>query len=162
MLRRPAQGPREGGHGDFGQRGKHIEVRWDDNGGVTGIESINAITLRTAEMAASVGFYEALGFTLSFGGRDASFSTLSSGRCFVNLIAVATPGEAETGWGRVIFHVDDVDGLYQQALDAGLEPQAAPRDAPWGERMFPIFDPAGHDLSFAKRIRAYDVDHPAV
>lgn len=162
MLRRPAQGPRDSRLDGFGQRGKHIEVRWDDNGDVTGIESINAITLRTAQMATSVGFYEALGFTLSFGGRDASFSTLSGGHCFVNLIAVATPGEAETGWGRVIFHVDDVDAIYERALDAGLSPQEPPIDAPWGERMFAIFDPSGHDLSFAKRIRAYDVDHPAV
>ena len=111
-------------------------------------------------MAASVRFYAALGFRLSYGGDDAPFSTLRSGECFVNLIAVASPAEAETGWGRVIFHVEDVDALYQRALDAGLEPQAEPRDAPWGERMFPIFDPAGHDLSFAKRIRAYEIDHP--
>ena len=131
-----------------------------ENGGVAGVESINAITLRTPDMAASVGFYEALGFRLSYGGSDAPFSTLRCGECFVNLIAVDSPAEAETGWGRVIFHVDDVDALYQRVLDAGLEAQAAPRDAPWGERMFPIFDPAGHDLSFAKRIRAYEADHP--
>ncbi len=111
-------------------------------------------------MAVSVRFYEALGFRLTYGGDDAPFSTLRSGACFVNLIAVASPVEAETGWGRVIFHVDDVDALYQQALDADLTPQAPPRDAPWGERMFPITDPAGHDLSFAKRIRAYEEDHP--
>ncbi|WP_420623190.1 VOC family protein [Candidatus Poriferisodalis sp.] len=124
------------------------------------VESINAITLRTPDMSASVRFYLALGFRLSYGGDDAPFSTLRSGGCFVNLIAVDSPSEAETGWGRAIFHVDDPDELYQQALDAGLEPQAPPRDAPWGERMFPIFDPAGHDLSFAKRIRSYEVDHP--
>ena len=127
---------------------------------MAGVESINAITLRTADMAASVRFYEALGFRLSYGGDDAPFSTLRSGGCFVNLIAVDSPAGAETGWGRAIFHVEDVDALYQRALDAGLEPQAEPRDAPWGERMFAIFDPAGHDLSFAKRIRAYEVDHP--
>ena len=131
-----------------------------ENVAVTGVESINAITLRTSVMAASVRFYEALGFRLTYGGDDAPFSTLRSEECFVNLIAVASAAEAETGWGRAIFHVSDVDALYQQALDAGLTPQAVPRDAPWGERMFPITDPAGHDLSFAKRIRSYEVDHP--
>ncbi len=129
---------------------------------MAGIESINAITLRTADMAASVHFYEALGFELSYGGGDAPFSTLLSGQCFVNLIAVPTSDDVETGWGRVIFHVDEVDVIYQRALDAGLTPQAEPMDAPWGERMFPICDPSGHDLSFAKRIRAYELDHPAV
>ncbi|WP_419841914.1 VOC family protein [Candidatus Poriferisodalis sp.] len=127
---------------------------------MSGIESINAITLRTTVMAASVQFYEALGFQLSYGGTDASFSTLRSGGCFVNLIAVTDPAGVETGWGRVIFHVGDVDALYRRALGAGLRPQAEPLDAPWGERMFAIFDPAGHDLSFAKRIRAYEADHP--
>ncbi len=127
---------------------------------VSNIRSINAITLRTADMAASVEFYVALGFQLSFGGEDAPFSTLRSGDCFVNLIGVPSAAEVETGWGRVIFHVTDVDALYQRVLDAGLAPQHEPTDAPWGERMFAIFDPAGHDLSFAKRIRAYEVDHP--
>ncbi len=126
---------------------------------VAGVESINAITLRAPDMAASVRFYEVLGFRLSYGGTDATFSTLRSGECFVNLIAVDSEAEAETGWGRVIFHVDDVDALHRRALDAGLVPQAVPRNAPWGERMFAIFDPAGHDLSFAKRIRDYEIDH---
>ena len=131
-----------------------------ENGAVAGVESINAITLRTADMAASVRFYKALGFRMSYGGDDSPFSTLRSGECFVNLIAVDSAAEVETGWGRVIFHVEDPDALYQRAIDAGLAPQAEPRDAPWGERMFPIYDPAGHDLSFAKRIRAYEADHP--
>ncbi|MGB1821606.1 MAG: VOC family protein, partial [Acidimicrobiales bacterium] len=56
-------------------------------------------------------------------------------------------------WGRVIFHVDDVDEFYKRAIAAGLSPTAEPKDAPWGERFFPISDPSGHDLSFAKRIR---------
>lgn len=124
------------------------------NSGMTGVRSINAITFATADMAASVTFYRALGFELTYGGAaDDRFSTLSSGECFVNLTAVEHPDDVETRWGRVIFHVDDVDELYAQAVAAGLEPQAEVRDAPWGERMFPIFDPNGHDLSFAKPLR---------
>jgi catechol 2,3-dioxygenase-like lactoylglutathione lyase family enzyme len=115
------------------------------------VESINAITLNTLDMPASVTFYEALGFRLTFGGRDAEFVSLASGGCFVNLVRVANPADVRAGWGRVIFHVDDVDALYKRALESGLVPQAPPCDAPWGERMFPIFDPSGHDLSFAKR-----------
>ena len=45
-------------------------------------------------------------------------------------------------WGRVIFHVDDVDEFYKhRAIAAGLSPAAEPKDAPWGER-FPISDPS--------------------
>jgi uncharacterized glyoxalase superfamily protein PhnB len=57
-----------------------------------------------------------------------------------------------TWWGRVIFHVDDVDALYQRALDNGFAPASAPENAPWGERYFHISDPDRHELSFAKPI----------
>lgn len=117
---------------------------------MTGVRSINAITFATADMAGSIDFYQGLGFVLSFGGYNAPFSTLAQGDCFVNLTSVGRAEDVETRWGRVIFHVDDVDALYEAACAAGLEPAGPPRDAPWGERMFPIFDPNGHDLSFAK------------
>lgn len=116
------------------------------------VESINAITLNTLDMPASVAFYGALGFRLTFGDAGSDFVTLASGGCFVNLARVTDRHDVKAGWGRVIFHVDDVDALYEQALANGLSPQAPPRDAPWGERMFPIFDPSGHDLSFARRL----------
>ena len=48
------------------------------------------------------------------------------------------------------FYVADVDVLYDQALTAGLGPEAAPRDAEWGERYFHITDPDGHEVSFAR------------
>jgi catechol 2,3-dioxygenase-like lactoylglutathione lyase family enzyme len=121
-----------------------------------GIESINAITFRVKDMARSIDFYLALSFELRFGGSDEKFSSLASGSCFVNLM-VADP--VETGWGRVIFHVDDVDTLFELALAAGLTAQAPPRDAPWGERMFAIFDPDGHDLSFARPLSPAADDH---
>ncbi|MFT5530835.1 MAG: catechol 2,3-dioxygenase-like lactoylglutathione lyase family enzyme [Candidatus Poriferisodalaceae bacterium] len=115
------------------------------------VHSINAITFRVAEMARSVEFYETLGFELQFGGSSSPFSTLASGECFVNLTSEEDES-VESGWGRVIFHVDsldDVDALHDRAIAGSLTPQHPPRDAPWGERMFAIFDPDGHDLSFA-------------
>jgi uncharacterized glyoxalase superfamily protein PhnB len=118
---------------------------------ISGI-TLNAITLNTLNMADSVAFYAVLGFDLVFGDSDAEFVTMGSGGCFVNLVRVSRAEDVHAGWGRAIFHVGDVDALYETAIAAGLQPQAAPRDAPWGERMFPIFDPSGHDLSFAKRL----------
>lgn len=52
----------------------------------TGIKTINAITLMTGDMAASVAFYRALGLTLKFGGEKAAFSSLATGECHVNLV----------------------------------------------------------------------------
>ena len=42
-------------------------------------ESLNAVTLVTGDMAASVAFYETLGMALVFGGPEAPFSTLRVG-----------------------------------------------------------------------------------
>ena len=107
---------------------------------------IDAVTLATVDMSASIAFYEALGFEVSFGGHGASFTTVSAGVCHVNLTLDGSPGP----WGRVIFHVDDVDAVHARAVAAGLNPRHGPRDADWGERMFAITDPSGHDLSFAR------------
>ncbi|MBV30763.1 MAG: VOC family protein [Actinobacteria bacterium] len=116
------------------------------------VTSINAVTLHTTDMGLSIAFYVAMNFRVSFGDPDASFATVTSGDCFVNLWLVDSDAEVNHSWGRIIFHVDDVDILYQTAINAGLEPRHPPRDAPWGERVFPINDPMGHDLSFAKTL----------
>ena len=113
------------------------------------IESINAITLATHDMARAVAFYSALGFGLCYGGSEAGFTSFQAGSCYVNL-TLQPPEKAWSWWGRVIFHVADVDALHRRALDEGLRPDTSPRDAEWGERYFHITDPDGHELSFAK------------
>ena len=42
--------------------------------------------------------------------------------------------------------------MYARAIAQGLYPEAAPRDAEWGERYFHLLDPDGHELSFAKAL----------
>jgi catechol 2,3-dioxygenase-like lactoylglutathione lyase family enzyme len=111
--------------------------------------AISAITLATRDMARAVRFYRALGFDLVSGGEAAAFTSLAVGDGYLNLIA--SPAAPPWGWwGRVIIHVDDVDGLHARARAAGLAPEAAPRDAEWGERYFHLTDPDGHELSFAR------------
>ena len=123
---------------------------------MTKIRSIDAITLTATNMAASISFYSALGFTLSFGGDDSEFTTMSiePNGPHVNLIFRPSDNDINTTWGRVIFHVDDVDDLHHQAVAAGLTPQNEPTNASWGERYFAIFDPTGHDISFAKPLNS--------
>jgi catechol 2,3-dioxygenase-like lactoylglutathione lyase family enzyme len=112
------------------------------------IESISAVTLASRDMKRSVRFYRSLGFELRYGGEEASFTTFVVGTGFLNL--VLQPAASVEWWGRVIFHVSDVDALYARVLAAGLAPATAPRDAEWGERYFHIVDPDGHELSFAR------------
>lgn len=119
------------------------------------IQAISAVTLLTADMAASVAFYDALGFRVVVGGSDAEFTTLRAGGSravpnFVNLQLDPTHDATGPIWGRVIFWVDDVDAVHTRALAAGYTPGTSPADAPWGERYFHIRDPDGHELSFAK------------
>lgn len=113
------------------------------------IESLSAITLATRDMARAVRFYEMLGFERLHGGPTADFTSFRVGGSNLNLIAQCGHG-AVAWWGRVIFHVADVDACYRRALACGLRPQFAPRDAPWGERYFHLSDPDGHELSFAR------------
>jgi catechol 2,3-dioxygenase-like lactoylglutathione lyase family enzyme len=117
------------------------------------IESISAITFATHDMPRAVRFYHSLGFDMLYGGETASFTSFRAGHGYLNLIA---QGEDKqwSWWGRVIFYVDDVDALYDQARKAGHEPSTTPRDAEWGERYFHLTDPDGHELSFAKPLRS--------
>lgn len=113
------------------------------------IGSISAVTLATHDMPRAVRFYRALGFVMRYGGEDAAFTSFHAGVSYLNLIA-APPERCWSWWGRVIFHVADVDALYRCALEQGLAPELAPSDAPWGERYFHITDPDGHEISFAR------------
>lgn len=116
------------------------------------IETLSAVTLATADMRRAVEFYKALGFELRHGGPDGDFATFFIGPTALNL-ALRQGYKAGPNWGRTIFWVSDVDAMYRKVVDAGISPEAPPRDAEWGERYFHILDPDGHELSFARPLR---------
>ena len=98
-----------------------------------------------------MAFYDALGFEMIYGGAETEFTSYRAGSGYLNLIAM--PDDTHwTWWGRPIFYVSDVDAFHANALQQGLEPEAEPADASWGERYFHITDPDGHELSFARPI----------
>jgi catechol 2,3-dioxygenase-like lactoylglutathione lyase family enzyme len=113
------------------------------------IPSISAVTLMVSDMGRSVRFYRSLGFELSQVGPGTRFTTMGIGNQYLNLMASTDTGPW-TGWGRVILHVRDVDAIYEVAVAVGLQPEAPPRDAEWGERYFHLLDPDGHEISFAQ------------
>jgi catechol 2,3-dioxygenase-like lactoylglutathione lyase family enzyme len=118
------------------------------------IETINAVTLLTADMAPAVRFYDTLGFAIISGGPDAPFTTFRAGDGFLNLQLDPAHAPINDIWGRVIFWVADVDAVYERARVAGYEPSTSPADASWGERYFHIRDADGHELSFARPLAA--------
>jgi len=112
------------------------------------VEKISAITLRVTNMGNSVRFYRGvLGMEIIYGGEDAYFSSLRA-KDAQSAILNLEQGHSVTGWGRMIFYVDDVDGFWVHLREKGFHP-ASPRDAAWGERYFHMSDPDGHELSFA-------------
>jgi catechol 2,3-dioxygenase-like lactoylglutathione lyase family enzyme len=112
------------------------------------IQRLSAITFAVRNMPTALSFYSRFGFTVVYGGPEATFTSLHMGEAYVNLSL--RPDHTPAWWGRVIFHVDDVDALYHAITTQGLTPANPPRDAPWGERFFHIVDPDGNELSFAK------------
>lgn len=117
------------------------------------IESLSAVTLMTDNMKASVAFYDTLGFELAFGGADASFTSMRIGSsAFLNLQLDEGWMPPAVKWGRFIVWVDDVDAAYDRLVDAAYRPTLAPSDAVWGERYFHVTDPAGHEISIARRL----------
>jgi len=113
------------------------------------VEKISAITLKVKNMPRSVRFYnEILRLEIIYGGPNASFTSLrmpAARDAILNL----EEGIVMDGWGRIIFHVKDVDELWDYLKAKELNP-TLPRDAAWGERYFHLNDPDGHELSFAK------------
>lgn len=113
------------------------------------IQSISAVTFATSDMGRAVRFYEALGFSIAYGGGTAPFTSFRIGKGSLNLARA----DDQPGRTLVIFHVDDVDAMYALAVAQGFTPEAPPRDAAWGERYFHLTDPDGHALSFACPLR---------
>jgi catechol 2,3-dioxygenase-like lactoylglutathione lyase family enzyme len=114
------------------------------------IESISAVTLLTVDMVEAVAFYQALGFSLLYGGPEARFTSFRVGTGYLNLQLDAAGSARRALWGRVVLRVNDVDAMYRRALAARFHPETSPADAPWGERYFHIHDRDGHELSFAR------------
>ncbi len=113
------------------------------------VRCISTITLAVADMARSVDFYgDKVGLEMLYGGGSASFTSFKVGEGYLNLV-LDSEG-TRTWWGRLIFHVEDVNALHLRLVQAGLTPSTEPTDASWGERYFHINDPDAHELSFAK------------
>lgn len=114
------------------------------------ITRVSGVTLRVASMARSVAFYrDHLGLRLLYGGEGADFSSFDVGGTYLNL---QESSDVETGWGRIVLHTDDVDGMHRHLTESGFE-APSPWDAPWGERYFHLRDPDGHEVSIAKSLR---------
>jgi catechol 2,3-dioxygenase-like lactoylglutathione lyase family enzyme len=117
------------------------------------VQKISAVTFRVANMTESVRFYrDVLGMEIIYGGEGQWFSSLRTQDATYPILNLEQ-GEPATRWGRLIFHVEDVDACWTYLRGKGFHPEN-PRDASWGERYFHMPDPDGHELSFARPLLA--------
>jgi Glyoxalase/Bleomycin resistance protein/Dioxygenase superfamily len=114
-------------------------------------------------MKKSCNFYSQIpGFKLIYGGSlNDIFSTYEIGesdgsKMCLNLELIRPANHRISGkhFGRIIFHTDDVDKLYNymknnESISADIVFEFAPSNAPWGGRYFHIREPDGYQLSFA-------------
>ncbi len=119
------------------------------------IEKVSAITLQVEHMDKSMHFYrDVLGLEVLYGGAGAGFTSFRIPNRDLPLINLQL-GRPTGDWGRIIFHVSDVDAFWVHLKQNGFEPDR-PQDASWGERYFHMHDPDGHELSFARPLSRND------
>jgi catechol 2,3-dioxygenase-like lactoylglutathione lyase family enzyme len=132
------------------------------------VYKISAITLSIKNMEKSCKFYSGIpGFKIIYGRSNYdTFTTFKIGEditMYLNLELRTKNNitirhvENRTNFGRIIFHTQDVDGLYSRfkndvSLSELVSFENEPTDALWGERFFHIRDPDGYQLSFATPI----------
>ena len=69
-----------------------------------------------------------------YGGEGQWFSSLRTQDATYPILN-REQGEPATRWGRLIFHVEDVNACWTYLRGKGFHPEN-PRDASWGERYF--------------------------
>ena len=115
--------------------------------------------LMAKDVAASVRFYSALGFTLSFVDQPGDPKYAGVVRDGVELHIQWADSEQwayPTDRPAYRFVVSDVDAIYREFAGSGSinpgasqgSPWAVPADTPWGTREFHLRDPGQNSLQF--------------
>jgi len=116
--------------------------------------------LNVSNLAESFAWFERLGWQKGWHwGDPATFGGVCAGECEIFLCENAQGGrgrssrqqtsgpngsDAEERGVWLSIWVDDVDEIYRQCLDAGLEITWPPTDEPWGVREMHVRHPDGH------------------
>lgn len=124
--------------------------------------TLHQVYLMTPDLEASTAFYEeALGLTKTEeGDRSVGFET---GRCALKIEAdfdadtlaafgMEPPGERRGDGAVIVLEVDDVQGTYERAVDAGASVIMEPREVDWGREMFLVESPAGYVFEVSRPV----------
>lgn len=104
--------------------------------------SLEGTTLHVSDVERSLDFYKRVPGAVVEVHRPGRFALLSIGKSRLGLLGVRASGD---------FHLeistDDLDGLYEQLRQEGIEPVEPPQDR-WGDRSFLVKDPDGYWVEF--------------
>jgi catechol 2,3-dioxygenase-like lactoylglutathione lyase family enzyme len=144
---------------------------------------ISAVTLKVKDMEKSCSLYSKIpGFRLTYGGNPSDhFTAFEIGKgsmttMYLNLELIEEEEhdgsdfykksnvekvKVNEDFGRVIFHTENVDGLYShmredEYISKSIVFENAPTNAPWGERFFHVRELNGYELSFAQPLSQVD------
>jgi len=73
-------------------------------------------------------------------------------------LGVVSPRSVGGTVGALVIHTDDVDALWERALEAGAEVSVPLQEMFWGDRHGEIFDPFGHRWGLAQHLRDVPAD----
>lgn len=133
---------------------------------MTQIKGIRQIALVVENFEESLRFYRnKLGFFENWVDDLGETASLSAGTTEIYLVgkrnAPNTPSPLGSGL-TVTFQVEDLDGMFKKALEAGLTPigsrgqlLAAPENRPNAERAFQLKDPSGYDIGFLEKTPSF-------
>lgn len=104
--------------------------------------SLEGTTLHVSDVERSLEFYKRIPGSTVEVHRTGRFALLNIGKSRLSLLGVRASGEFHLEIGT-----NDLDGLYEQLRQEGIEPEGPPQDR-WGDRSFLVKDPDGYWVEF--------------
>ena len=123
------------------------------------------VALKTADLAASIAFYEKLGmkFYTSWGEGDGRIAMMDFGDGGILELFAGGHGDEQANPRYIHFalKVDDVDAAYAAALEAGAKPKSAPKVVPLNSKPVKltlncgfVYGPDGEEVEFFRVLSA--------
>jgi catechol 2,3-dioxygenase-like lactoylglutathione lyase family enzyme len=106
--------------------------------------SLNGVTLHVKDIQKSKEFYSKIPGAKLIHETPGQFALFQVGQGRLGLL--------QHGEGK--FHMEfdsaDLDAMYAQLRENGLEPESPPQERPWGQRDFLAIDPDGNMVEFGQ------------
>lgn len=126
----------------------------------------SGVSLPVSDLERSIAFYRQLGFEVELTNEHMSFALLRLGGGTLGLLKAGAAGTEGTDLPKKLralvqieLEVDDLDGLYEGFLQAGVPVAVPPRDRGF-ERSMQCRDPDGFTVEFAQGERGHNATDP--